>query len=156
MNYFRAQTALEFIFSALHAPFRRGQTSLEFLFSVGMVILIFAMAALVFFQSSTDAGALSLHLDSKRVCHEIAAQISAVDAAGNGTVAALKLPLTVGGLNYSIFISASNRSISINYGEQGTACALSTNAVSNGTSGSFYITVNGSIATNNGGGIVVN
>ena len=120
------------------------------------MVLIFAMSALLFFQSQSDAGSLSSFLEASRACHEIAAQITAVDAAGNGTVAALRFPESVGGnYSYEVFVAGANRSLAVKYGAQGTGCPLPVASITNGTGAAFYMNISNSTARNNGAGVVV-
>ncbi len=133
----------------------RGQTSLEFLYCTSAVLLLFSMVLLVFFESQQDSAALFAYAESQRLCHAIASQISAISAAGDGTVASLSLPSALGSLNYTAYVSGQNRSLSINYGAQGTGCSFSTSNITNGSSSAFYLS-NGAAIRNVNGGLVVN
>jgi hypothetical protein len=131
-----------------------GQTSLEFLYAVAMVLLVFAMSTVLFYQSQQDSAAITAFTQSKLVCQAVSSRISAVAAGGDGTVSAFSLPLVAGGTNYTIFVSGQNRTVSVSYQGGGTGCLFSTSNISNGSSGSFYIAGDTPIRNVNGGVLV--
>ena len=126
---------------------------MEFLYSVVLTLLLFSLVLIIFFQSQNDLSALSSAVEAKRVCHAIAGQISVVAAAGDGTAAVLRMPDTIYAGNYTVFVSAPNRSVSVSYQGIGGGCRFTTTSVSNGTSGRFYI--NKDTAIRNVNGVVV-
>jgi hypothetical protein len=118
------------------------------------MILLLVISMMIYYQSQNDAAALSAYAESQRICHEIAIQLSAVDAAGNGTAAVLRMPIPLTGANYSVFVTGANRSVAVSYGAQGTGCYFSTSNISSGNASSFWIT--GDILISNiDGGVVV-
>jgi len=131
-----------------------GQTSLEFLFAVAMVLLVFVMSAVLFEQSQEDSAAITSYTQSQLVCQAVASRISNIAAGGNGAVSRFSLPLVAGGTNYVIFVSGSNRSVSVSYQGGGTGCHFATSNVSNGSSSSFYIGNDTPIRNVNGGVLV--
>jgi hypothetical protein len=137
---------------------RLGQSGIEFLFLMSIMTGVFLIVTLVYYQAQSDIDSLSADFEAQRVCHELAFRISAVDAAGNGTVAGLGMPEKIAGSNYTVFVSGPGRSISISYAKGVAGCPLSTSSVSNGTGiGSadrFYID-RGKSLRNIGQGVVV-
>jgi len=131
-----------------------GQSSLEFLYAVGMALLVFSVAALLFFQSQQDETAIDSYLQSNLACEAVAGRISAVAAGGDGTVSYLLLPLVGGRLNYTVAVSAVNRTVSVGYGTNSVGCRFSTSNVSNGSSSSFFVT-NNTLVRNINGGVLV-
>ena len=132
---------------------KKAQTSLEFLYAVGMSLLVFTIAALLFLQSQQDSTAMSAYANSRLVCQSVASRISAVAAAGDGASTYFSLPLVAGGTNYVIFVSGKNSTVSVSYSGAGTACRFSTTNVSNGNSSSFYVT-NNTVIRNVDGGVL--
>ena len=132
----------------------RAQSSLEFLYTVSLMVLVMTMCMLIYFQSNSDAAALSAYSESRRICQAVAAQISAVDAAGDGASMLLKRPASLADRNYSLYVVGPNRSIAVSYGSQGTGCLFSTTNISNGYSSTFFITSD-SIVRNVNGGVLV-
>ena len=133
---------------------KTGQTSLEFLYAVAMVLLVFTMTSVLFYQSQQDSAAITSYTQSQMVCQAVASRISAVAAGGDGTVSFFSLPLVAGGTNYTIFITGKNRTVSVSYQGGGTGCLFSTSNISNGTSGSFYIQSDTPVRNVNGGVLV--
>ena len=145
---------------------KHGQAALEFLYATGVAMLVFTMALMVYYQSQGEASALFAYVDSQRICHAIASQISAVDSAGAGTIAPLELPGSLAYSDYNIYVSGKDRSLSIQYGSQdtsqGTSCLFSSSNISsntsNGSASSFYIkngsTTMGTISNEDGGLVV--
>ena len=135
-----------------------GQGSLEFLILMGIMAGIFLVVILISYQAQSDIAALSADLEAKRICHELAFRISAVDAAGNGTVASLGMPEKIAGSNYTVFVSGPGRSLSVSYGKGAAGCPLSTSSIANGTgigsANRFYIDENKSLI-NTGQGVVI-
>lgn len=131
-----------------------GQTSLEFMYAVGVVLLVFTMSALLFYRSQEDAAAIGGYLESQLACQQVAGMISAVASSGDGTSAYMQLPLVSGGLEYSVFVSAANRTVSVAHRGRGVGCRMTTSNVSNGSSGSFYVG-NHSMVRNVDGGVLV-
>jgi len=115
-----------------------------------MAILV--ISVLIYYQSQEEAAILSQYVESQRICHEVAMQISAIVSAGNGTQAMLLRPLTAQG--YTLYISAGNRTAVVALGGQTASCNLATSNASNGTSTSFYISQDTRIR-NEGGGVVI-
>ncbi len=132
----------------------RAQSSLEFLFTAAFMVLVMVLCMVINFQSSQDSSALSAYAESMRICHAVASQISAVDAAGDGASAVLRRPASLADMNYTILVIGINRSISVNYGSQGTGCLFSTSNISNGSSSSFSITQDSLVRNVNGGVLV--
>jgi hypothetical protein len=137
-----------------HVKFFRAQSSLEFLYTVSFMVLVMTMCMLIYFQSNTDSAALSAYSESRRICHAVAAEISAIDAAGDGASALLKRPASLAGKNYSVYVMGLNRSIAVSYENQGTGCLFSTTNISNGNSSTFFITRDSIIRNVNGGVLV--
>lgn len=133
---------------------KHAQASLEFLYATGVVLLVFTMALMVYYQSSQEASALFSYVESQRICHALASQISAIDSAGDGASAAIELPGSLANSNYTAYVSGDGRTLSINYGTQGSACMFSSSNITNGSAQSFYIQP-GSTIRNSDGGIVV-
>ncbi len=133
---------------------KHGQTSLEFLYSVGLMLLIFILIALIFYQSQTDATNLSIDAESRRVCQLVSSQISAVFSSGHGTAANLDLPALIAGKNYSVYVNGLNRSVSVSYGTRGTGCHFLTSNVTNGSSTSFFIGENSTVENVEGGVVI--
>lgn len=131
----------------------RAQSSVEFLYCTGLVILLFAMVAIIFYESQEESGSLSAYVESQRICHEIAAQVSAIAIAGNGTQAVLLRPRSFSSQNYTVLVSGQDRAISVQYLQRGTTCMLATSNVSNGTDSTFYITGD-VLVRNDGRGVV--
>ncbi len=131
-----------------------GQTALEFLYATGFMILLLVISTLIYYQSQAEATALSAYAESQRICHEVAIQLSAVDSAGNGTAAVLRMPVPLSGANYSVFVTGANRSVAVLYGTQGTGCYFSTANISNGSASSFRISGD-TVVRNVDGGVVV-
>ena len=140
--------------SCASVPNANGQSSLEFLYATSMMLLVFAVVALLYYQSQSDSAILSSYAEARRICHLVASQISSVAASGDGTSALLGLPDSLGGRNYSVFLSGQNRTVTVVYAEQGTTCPLSVANVTNGTSSSFYL-LNGTSMRNSFGGVVL-
>ena len=132
----------------------RAQSSLEFLYTVGFSLLIFVITLVIFAQGQSDAASLSAYVESVRICRLVSDQISAIDSSGEGTSAALLLPDSLAGLNYTVFVSGPIRSIAVNYGSQGTGCLFSTSNITNGSSSSFHIAASTTIKNSQGGVVV--
>ena len=115
-----------------------------------MTILVIAM--LIYYQGQEEAAILGRYVESQRICHEVAMQISAVVSAGSGTQAMLLRPLAA--QDYTTYISASDRKVVVALGGQTATCLLATSNVSNGTHASFYISQDTGI-TNVDGGVVI-
>jgi len=98
---------------------------------------ILVIATLIYYQGQEESAALGDYVESQRICHELAMQISAVVSAGSGTQAALIMPLAA--QNYTLYISASDRVAVVALGGQTASCLLATSNVSNGTDLAFYI-----------------
>ncbi|MCX6773238.1 MAG: hypothetical protein NTV88_05750 [Candidatus Micrarchaeota archaeon] len=133
---------------------KTGQTSLEFLYAVAMVLLVFTMSTVLFYQSQQDSTAITSFTQSKLVCQAVASRISAVAAGGDGTASIFSLPLVAGGTNYTIFISGKNRTVSVSHQGGGTGCLFSTSNISNGSASSFYIASDTPIRNVQGGVLV--
>jgi uncharacterized protein (UPF0333 family) len=120
-----------------------GQSSIEFLFLMGIMAAIFVIITFVSYQAQSDTAALSADFEAQRLCRELAFRISAVDAAGNGTVAGLGMPGKIAGSNFTILVSGPGRRLSILYAKGVAGCPLSTSNIANGTgtgsAGKFYI-----------------
>jgi hypothetical protein len=130
----------------------RAQSSIEFLLCTVLALSILVIAVLVYYQSQEEAAILGQYVESQRICHEVAMQISSVVSAGSGTQAMLLRPIA--GRNYTIYIAARDRSAVVTLGDQTAFCRLATSNVSNGTSTSFYISQSTRIR-NDGGGVVI-
>jgi hypothetical protein len=85
------------------------------------------------------------------VCRSAASQISAVAFSGEGTAAVLTLPPAES--QYTIYVSGSDRTVSVAAWERMESCRISTSNVTNGTSASFTVT-DGTRMENTGGGVV--
>ena len=131
----------------------RAQSSIEFLYCTGLAILIFTMVAIIFYESQVESNALSAYVESQRICHEIAAQVSVIATAENGTQALLLRPQALSSQNYTVLVSGQNRAIVVQYEQRGTTCMLATTSVSNGTNSTFYITGD-VLVRNDGRGVV--
>src|SRR3989344_446840 len=118
---------------------KTGQTSLEFLFSAGLALFVFSIAMLLFIQSQSDAAAMGAYTESKLICQQVSATISAVASAGDGAASRLELFTVSGGRSYLVFVSAANKTVSVSYSGAGVGCRLTTGNISNGSSGSFYV-----------------
>ncbi len=115
-------------------------------------MLFFVMILVVYYESQLDALNLSSSAAARRACNAIAAQVNNMAAAGANASAPLFIPES--GLNYTIFVSAANRSVSISYGSGGAGCGISTANVSNGTDYSFFVR-RGAMVGNVDGGVVI-
>jgi len=115
-----------------------------------MSILVIVM--LIYYQGQEEAAVLGEYVETQRICHEVAMQISAVVSAGSGTEAMLLRPLAV--QNYTIYISASDREAIVTLGGKMATCMLATSNISNGTHSTFYISQSTQIR-NEGGGVVI-
>ena len=134
-----------------------GQSSLEFLFASGLMVLIFTIATVLYYQSSMDARGLGNYAESQRICHEAASQISAVASAGEGTSAVFRMPGAALAQNYTIYAYPQNRSLSVPYGGTVAGCALGTSNVRGALAAAgapFNITADSPIR-NVGGGVVI-
>ena len=120
-----------------------GQSGIELLFIMGIMTTIFVIIMLISYQAQSDTTALSADFEAHRICRELAFRISAVDAAGNGTVARLGLPRKIAGYNYTVFFSGPSRRISVSHANGVAGCPLSTSSITNdtgmGPSSNFYI-----------------
>jgi len=130
----------------------RAQSSIEFLFCTGLAMSMLVISALIYYQGQEEAAALGEYVESQRICHEIAMQISAVVSAGSGTQAAFIMPLAAKG--YTVFISADDRAAAVALGSQTASCSLATSNVSNGTDTAFYIREDTRIMNVDGGVVV--
>ena len=130
----------------------RAQSSIEFLFCTGLAMSILVIVVLIYYQGQEEAVVLSQYIESQRICHEVAMQISAVVSAGNGTQAMFIRPRAE--QNYTIYISASERTAVVVFGGQTAFCNLATSNVSDGTHQSFYISQNTRMR-NEGGGVAI-
>jgi hypothetical protein len=115
---------------------------------------ILVIALLIYYQGQEDAANLGQYVEAERVCHETAMQISAVVSAGSGTEAAFLRPQIVAARNYTLRVSGSDRSASVEIGGKTAFCRLATSNISNGTHASFYINQDTTIR-NVGGGVVI-
>ena len=113
---------------------------------------ILVVATLIYYQGQEESTILGEYVESQRICHEVAMQISAVVSAGSGTQAALLRP--VSSSNYTIRISAGSRAAVVSLGSQTTTCLLATSNVSNGTSTAFYISNDTTIRNVDGGAVI--
>ena len=130
----------------------RAQSSIEFLLCTGFAMSILVISMLIYYQAQDEAAVLSQYVESQRICHEVAMQISAAVSAGSGTQAALLRPLAA--QNYTIYISASERTAVVALGGQAAFCNLATSNVSNGTHQLFYISQD-TVIRNEDGGVVI-
>lgn len=132
----------------------RAQSSLEFLYTSSFMVLVMVLCSIIYYQSSLDAANLAAYAESKRICQSVASIISAVDAAGEGTVAYFRRPASLADRDYTIYVMGPNRSIAVAYAAQGVGCLFSTTAISNGSASSFNITADSAIRKINGGVLV--
>ena len=130
----------------------RAQSSIEFLFCTGLAMVILVIAMLIYYQGQEESAALSEYVESQRICHEFAMQISAVVSAGSGTQASLLRPMAA--KNYTAYISGSDRVAVVVLGDQTASCLLATSNVSNGTSSMFYISEDTTIRNIDGGVVI--
>jgi len=132
----------------------RAQSSIEFLFCTGLAMAVMVIAMLFYYQAQSEAAVLGEYVESQRICHEIAMQISAIVSAGSGTQAALHRPQALAGQNYTVLVAPENHSVVVEFGRQTASCMLATTNVSNGTHSSFYISQD-TLIRNEDGGVVV-
>lgn len=130
---------------------KSGQSSIEFLYATGLMLLLFTISVLLYLSSQSDLTALSSHVEARRICTEIAAQIAAVDAAGSGAEATLRLPPALAAANYTVYIMGVSRSVSVVYGGQGVGCRIPTSNVTYGGQASFNLTQDARIRNVDGG-----
>ncbi len=124
---------------------RRGQGSVEFLYAVLFSLLFFGVTIVIYLSSQADAGALYEAASMRRVCLEIASQVSSVASAGDGTRADLDMPEFTGSQQWGAYVSGGNFSISVYSGGASQACKMSTSLVSNGTASSFPLPGNATL-----------
>jgi uncharacterized protein (UPF0333 family) len=132
----------------------RAQTSLEFLYTASLMLLVFGIVMIIFYESQSDAANLAAYTESQRICHAVAAQVDAMDSAGDGASSVFSRPYSLSGQNYSVYVSGPNKSVSIIYAGQGTDCLFSTSSITNGSSATFYIAQSALIRNVNGGVVV--
>jgi DNA-binding FrmR family transcriptional regulator len=130
----------------------RAQSSIEFLFCTALAMSMLVVAMLIYYQGQGESAALGQHVESQRICHEVAMQISAAVSAGSGTEAAFLRPQAE--QDYSLFVSAGDREVMVALGGQTAFCSLATSNVSNGTSQSFYIAGDTTIRNVEGGVVI--
>ena len=130
----------------------RAQSSIEFLLCTVLAMSILVIAALIYYQGQEEAAVLGEYVESQRVCHEVAMQISAVVSSGSGTQAVLLRPLAA--QNYTIYVSAGDRAAVVALGKQTATCRLATSNVSNGTHSLFYISQDTWIRNVEGGVVI--
>ena len=130
----------------------RAQSSIEFLLCTGFAMSILVIVVLIYYQGQEEASILGQYVESQRICHEVAMQISAVVSAGSGTQSVLHRPLAE--QDYTLYISASDRAASVALGKQTAFCDLATSNVSNGTNQTFYISQD-TLIMNKDGGVVI-
>ena len=133
---------------------KTAQSSIEFLYSVGAVLLVFSISAVLFYQSQQDAAAIESYMDSRLACQEVAGKISAVSSGGDGTVSYMQFPLVAGALNYTVRVSGDNRTVSVSHKSSLVGCRFGNANVSNGTSASFNV-ASGAAVRNIDGGVLV-
>ncbi len=134
-----------------HLGFAKGQSGLEFLYSAFLSLAFFAVVLAVFYQSQADAASLAASAQARRICTALALQIGKAAAAGEGASSPLVIPAF--DQNYTLFVVAPNRSISVSYQGGGAGCSITTSNVSNGTAYMFVVG-NASTLRNYGGGVV--
>ena len=132
-----------------------GQSSIEFLYAVGMILVLFTIAALLFYLSGEDASALAAYVETQRACTEAAAQVEAVSSAGDGASATLRMPQGRAYDSFAFFFSSENRSLSVVYAGTPASCGLSTTDLKN-ASGAYAFNITGDSPIRNiGGGVVI-
>jgi hypothetical protein len=130
----------------------RAQSSIEFLLCTVLALSVLVIAVLIYYQWQEEAAVLGEYVEAKRICHEVAMQISSVISAGSGTRAVLFRPLAE--QNYTVYVSATERAAVVRLGGQTAFCQLATSNISNGTHRYFYISQDTTIR-NEMGGVVI-
>ncbi|MFA6214211.1 MAG: hypothetical protein WC717_02945 [Candidatus Micrarchaeia archaeon] len=132
-----------------------GQSSLEFLYAAGMIVLMFAVVAILFYQSGQDASALGAYVETQRTCSEAAAQVEAVASAGEGASSVLRMPQHAPYRSFAFLFFPENRSLQVVYSGTMAGCALATSDISNGSGSHIFNITEDARIINVGGGVVV-
>jgi hypothetical protein len=129
----------------------RGQSSIEFLYTMVFMLLLFTAVLVIYGVAQGDLVEISQGSEFRAACRSAASQISAIASSGEGTSARLSLPEAA--TQYSVFVSGSERTVSVTAWEKIASCRISTSNVSNGSSSSFSVS-DGTRMENINGGVV--
>ena len=111
--------------------------------------MVLSASLFIYFDTATTTDSLGNQAAAAAACNQVAITIASVAAGGNGTQAALHLPLTIGDSNYTISVNGTARLVSVNYTNGFQACSIPTSNVTTNTN------INKSGTVRNLGGVAI-
>lgn len=137
----------------------RGQAMLEFLFAAGLALVLLVIATMIYVSNLEEASALHNSLEAGRICMQVSSTIESAASLPGTANSTLSLPPTLNGFNYTVYLSAQNNVVKVDYvaanRSYGQGCSLAEMSIANSTgSGFFEVKKNASISAN-GGSVVV-
>ena len=127
----------------------RGQTSIEFLYTMVFMLLLFTAVLVIYGVAQGDLSEVAQNSEFRAACTSAASQISAIASSGEGSVATLSLPDAT--TQYNVYVSGSDRTVSVAAWERIASCRISTSNVTNGAARSFSVSDGTRMRNTNGG-----
>ncbi len=136
----------------------RGQSSIEFMQAAAVSLLFFTVCMGIYFMAQSELADVSRAADARRICYEIASQISAIASAGEGASAPLLQPQKATNEEYEIFVTGNTGAVSVNFKddgneERGASCFVGHRDILNAT-GAANFKIKGDETVSYLGGVV--
>ncbi len=159
---FRREQALSGFAAPIRAPSRaarvrmRAQATLEFMLMLGLFLSLLVISVSAYALLSSEGSAFSSSLAASGICNHLSALLVS-QAWGNGNSSmVLNLPPAVNGQNYTLYLSAPNSTLRVNYGQQGAGCYLPSIPITNSTGAAFFaVAPNATINSSDGVLVIV-
>ncbi|MEM2137857.1 MAG: hypothetical protein QW568_02110 [Candidatus Anstonellaceae archaeon] len=133
----------------------KAQTSLEFMVMAAPIVLIFLVTVFIYSDYAREASQMKKMMEASSICLQAASAIGSLASLPGNSSLVLNLPRQLDGESYSAYVSASARTVKVNYGNAGIACRLPLLDITNSTGAAFFMLERNATIKGTPGGIVV-
>ncbi len=131
--------------------FSSGQAGIEFLVMLSFSLLILSSAVFIYGSNIAEAQQQKSALEAAKICIQASSAINSLASLRGNSTYSFSLPEQVNSNNYTVWVSASSRTLKVDYGQAGVGCALQISNITNSSGASlFQLQKNASIRASGG------